>query len=186
MAPRRGRSTSTLDRVASRLPFAKVVSLMTPLILARLIALLATGLIAGIFLGHRAGVSRASTRLPLSSFVQLQQIIHETFQRMMPLLVVGALLGTVTWTVLARTGAVTAFSLLVVASLALVVIAGVTRAINIPINRQLEKWSSDKLPADASRIWSRWERVHSIRTALAISAFVCQVVALGIAAPGAS
>ena len=159
---------------------------MTPLILARLIALLATGLVAGIFLGHRAGVSRASARLPLSSFVQLQQIIHETFQRMMPLLVVSALLGTVTWSVLARTGAIAAFSLLVVASLALLVTAGVTRAINIPINRQLVNWSSENPPADAPQIWRRWERVHSIRTALAIGAFVCQLVALGIVAPEAA
>ena len=159
---------------------------MTLLTLARLIALLATGLTAGIFLGHRAGVSRASARLSLSSFVHLQQIIHETFQWMMPLLVVGALFGTVAWTVLARMGVVAAFSLLLVASLALTITVGFTRVINIPINRQLVKWSSENPPADAPRIWSRWERVHSIRTVLVIGAFVCQIVALGIADPGAS
>ena len=73
---------------------------MTLLIAARVIALVSTGLIAGIFLGHRAGVSRASTQLAPSSFIQLQQIIHQIFQRMMPPLVVAAVLGTLTWTVL--------------------------------------------------------------------------------------
>ena len=75
---------------------------MTPLIAARVIALVSTGLTAGIFLGHRAGVSRASTRLTPSSFIQLQQIIHQTFERMMPPLVLAAVLSTLTWTVLLR------------------------------------------------------------------------------------
>mgnify|MGYP006957767103 FL=1 len=70
--------------------------LMTLLISARVIALVSTGWIAGIFLGHRAGVSRASTRLARGSFIQLQQIIHQIFQRMMPPLVVAAVLGTLT------------------------------------------------------------------------------------------
>ena len=154
---------------------------MTPVVLARLIALVATGLIAGIFLGHRAGVSRASARLHPSSFVQLQQIIHQTFVRMMPPLVLAAVLGTVTWTVLARTRApIAAFWLLVSASVALVIAAGLTRAINIPINRQLMTWSSETPPGDVAQIWDRWERVHSVRTALAIIAFVCQAVALGV------
>jgi hypothetical protein len=49
---------------------------MTPVIAARLIAVVSTGRIAGIFLGHRAGVSRASTRLAVGGFIQRQQTIH--------------------------------------------------------------------------------------------------------------
>ena len=152
---------------------------MTPLIAAQVIALISTGLIAGIFIGHRAGVSRASTRLSPGSFVQLQQIIHQVFQRMMPPLVLAAVLGTLTWTVLLGTrGPVIALWLLVPASISLLVAAGLTRAVNIPINRQLMTWSSEAPPPEFSRVWRRWELIHSIRTLLAMIAFVCQTLAV--------
>jgi uncharacterized membrane protein len=153
---------------------------MSPLIAARVIALVLTGLIAGIFLGHRAGVSRASSRLSPSSFVQLQQVIHGTFAWMMPPLVLGAVLGTLTWTLLLRPrGSVAAFWLLVLASLSLLVAAGLTRLINIPINRQLMTWSIEAPPPDLRQVWGRWERIHSTRTVLVVAAFVCQAIVLG-------
>jgi len=152
---------------------------MTPLIAAQVIALVSTGLIAGIFLGHRAGVSRASTRLTPSGFIQLQQIIHQIFQRMMPPLVLAAVLGTLTWTVLLQShGSVIAFWLLVPASLSLLIAAGLTRAVNIPINRQLMTWNSEAPPPEFPQVWRRWERIHSIRTVLALIALVCQTLAL--------
>jgi uncharacterized membrane protein len=154
---------------------------MMPLIAARAIALVSTGLIAGIFLGHRAGVSRASTQLAPGSFIQLQQIIHQIFQRMMPPLVVAAVLSTLTWTVLLRAdGPLIALWLLVLASLGLLVAAILTRAINIPINRQLMTWSSKAPPREFPVVWGRWERIHSIRTVLAVIAFVCQTLTLAV------
>jgi hypothetical protein len=73
------------------------------ILIAPIIALVCTGLAAGIFLGHRAGVSLAVPELSPSSFVQLQQIIHKTFARMMPVLIIGAVLGSALWAVLLRT-----------------------------------------------------------------------------------
>lgn len=159
--------------------------MMTPLIAAQIIALVSTGLVGGIFLGHRAGVTRASTRLPAGSFIQLQQIIHQVFQRMMPPLVLVSLLGTLVWTFLARTHEpVVAFWLLLLASAGLLLAAALTRAVNIPINRQLMSWSSKASPPEFAHVWSRWERIHSIRTPLVIAAFVCQTVAVTLFAPG--
>ncbi len=156
---------------------------MTALIAAQLIALVSTGLIAGIFLGHRAGVSRAFTHLAPGSFIQLQQIIHQMFQRMMPPLVLAAVIGTLTWTVLLRVhGPARAYGLLVLASLSLLVAAGLTRAVNIPINRRLMTWNSEAPPPDFAQVWVRWERIHSIRTVLAAIALVCQVLALTVIA----
>ncbi len=154
---------------------------MTALTAAQLIALVSTGLIAGIFLGHRAGVSRASTRLTPGSFIQLQQVIHQIFQRMMPPLVLAAVIGTLTWTVLLRVhGPILAYWLLVPASLSLLVAAGLTRAVNIPINRRLMTWNSDAPPPDFSQLWVRWEHIHSIRTVLSVIALVFQALALTV------
>jgi hypothetical protein len=63
------------------------------MLVATVVALICTGLAAGIFLGHRAGVSRAVPILGPSSFIQLQQVIHKTFARMMPVLTIGACLS---------------------------------------------------------------------------------------------
>ncbi len=158
---------------------------MSALVVVRVIALVCTGLVAGIFLGHRAGVSRAGPRLTPSSFIQLQQIIHVVFARMMPPLVLGAVAATLTWTFLVRAqGPEVGIWLLALASLALVVAAVLTRAINIPINNQLLTWSTEAPPSHLREVWAGWERVHSIRTVLAVAAFGLEATALSAFAQG--
>lgn len=75
---------------------------MNPLAVVRVISIVCTGLVAGIFLGHRAGVSFAMPELSPSSFVQLQQIIHVHFVRMMPILTISAVGASIVWTILLR------------------------------------------------------------------------------------
>jgi len=154
------------------------------ILIAPVVALICTGLAAGIFLGHRAGVSRAVPVLSPSSFVQLQQVIHKTFARMMPVLIIGAVLGSTLWAVLLRSRWRTGeFWLVSVASLAMVCILGMTRAVNIPINKRLMTWSAATPPANLSTEWAPWEQVHSIRTVLAIIAFAAEVIASSIFRP---
>jgi uncharacterized membrane protein len=149
------------------------------MVVVPVVALICTGLGAGIFLGHRAGVSRAMPILSPSSFIQLQQVIHKTFARMMPVLIIGALAGSVLWAVLLRSRWRTGeFWLVSGASLALMCILAMTRAVNIPINKRLMTWNAAEPPADLSTAWAPWERIHSIRTVLAIVAFAAEVIAL--------
>jgi uncharacterized membrane protein len=146
-----------------------------------IVALICTGLAAGIFLGHRAGVSLAMPVLSPSSFVQLQQVIHKTFARMMPVLIIGAVVGSALWAVLLRSRWRTGeFWLVSGASLAMMCILAMTRAVNIPINKRLMTWNAAEPPSDLSTVWAPWEQVHSIRTVLAIVAFAAEVIALSI------
>ena len=149
------------------------------ILIAPIVALVCTGLAAGIFLGHRAGVSRAVSELSPSSFVQLQQIIHKTFARMMPVLIIGAVLGSALWAVLLgahwRTGE---FWMVSGSLLAMLCILAMTLAVNVPINRKLMTWNAAVPPSDLSTVWAPWERVHSVRTVLAIVAFAAEVIAL--------
>ena len=64
------------------------------ILVVHIVTLICTGLSAGIFLGHRAGVSLAMPILNPSSFIQLQQVIHKTFVLMMPVLILGAWVGS--------------------------------------------------------------------------------------------
>ena len=147
----------------------------------RIVALISTGLSAGIFLGHRAGVSLAMPVLNPSSFIQLQQVIHKTFVRMMPVLILGALVGSVAWGILLRSSWRTdEFWLVSGASVAMTCILAITRAVNVPINRRLMTWDAAVPPSDLSVVWAPWERIHSVRTVLAIVAFAAEVIGLSI------
>ena len=151
----------------------------TILVMVRIISIVGTGLAAGVFLGHRMGVSLARPELSPSSFVQLQQIIHVHFVRMMPVLMIAAVGASILWTILlrARWRAVE-FWLVSGAAMAMVCVFVLTRAVNVPINDQLMTWSIAAPPANLMGLWGPWEVVHSIRTVLAIAAFAVEVVAL--------
>ncbi len=158
---------------------------MTALAIVRGIAVFTTGLAAGIFLGHRMGVSFAMPQLSPSSFVQLQQVIHRHFARMMPPLILAAVGTSLAWAALSAGHRPSAeFWLAAFSALAMGCVAVLTRVVNVPINQRLMTWSIEAPPADLVALWTPWERVHSIRTVLALVAFATQVVGLGAVALG--
>jgi uncharacterized membrane protein len=153
---------------------------MSALLAVQLLALFTTGLLAGIFFGDRMGNSYARPKLPAGCFVTFQQIQNARFARMMPLPILAAGVSSALWMVLLRKRVDSPDFLLVAAgTLALVVCIGITRAVNIPINDKVAKWSASSPPQDLARIWSRWERVHTVRTVFAVLAFVLQLLAFG-------
>ena len=145
-------------------------------------AVLVTGLLAGIFLGDRMGASFARPALPPSGFVKFQQIQHVHFVKMMPILMGLAILSDITWLVVIRSRVRTVgFVFLALATLAYVSILVLTRAINVPINNQLMTWHASSPPPDVMEIWARWERVHTVRTYLAVFGFAFELLAFGAA-----
>jgi predicted DNA repair protein MutK len=59
---------------------------MTVVGVARFVAVLSTGLVAGILFGDRMGATFARPALPASSFVTFQQVLHLRFVPVMPIL----------------------------------------------------------------------------------------------------
>lgn len=150
--------------------------------LVRFLAVLAAGLIAGILLGDRMGASFARPALPPSSFVTFQQIQHAHFVRMMPILMGITIVSSAAWLIRIRSRArSTEFVFLGLATLAFVSVAVLTGAVNVPINRELMTWNAAFPPADVMAIWARWERVHTIRTVLAVLGFALELLALAAA-----
>ena len=149
----------------------------------RVVAVVTAGLLAGIFLGYRAGVHYALGKLSTSSFVQLQQVIHVRYVRFMPLLVLAALLSSVLWMVMVRSHWRTAeFWLVAMSAFGILVIAAATRAVNVPLNDQLMTWSVASPPTNLSEIWAPWERVNTLRSVLATTALALEAVALSLTA----
>ena len=155
---------------------------MNLLPIVRFIALVATGLLAGIFLGDRMGLGFARPALPASSFVQLQQIQHVHFVRMMPVLQIAALLSTLTWLFLLRSDVRSSqFAVVALAAICLLVVFGLTMAINVPINNTLMTWNASAPPGDAMEIWKRWEQVNTVRAIISPIGFALQVLGLILA-----
>jgi uncharacterized membrane protein len=146
----------------------------------RLIAVVCAGLLAGIYLHDRAAAA-ARAGLSVSSFVQYQQTVHLTFVRMMPALMLGAVLAGLAWLILVRSHRRSPeFWLLAAALCGIILIAVMTRLVNVPLNDQLMTWNAISPPANLRELWAPWERVDTIRTIVAICAFIMEVLALSL------
>jgi uncharacterized membrane protein len=155
------------------------------LTILRAAAVVSSGLLAGIFFGHRAGVQQATPALSPSGFVQLQQIIHAQYVVFMPPLVLAALVSSVLWAVMRRSQWRNAeFWLVALSATAIFVIAAATRAVNVPLNDELMTWSVASPPPNLRELWAPWERVNTLRSVLATGALVLEAVALAMGASG--
>jgi uncharacterized membrane protein len=145
------------------------------------VSVVCTGLIAGVLLGDRVGAAHARPKLSASGFVQFQQIVHDYFVIMMPFLLAGSILGGLVWLALLRSRwRAPEFWLAALATVTILGILVLTRAVNVPINEQLMTWSIEAPPANVRALWAPWEQAHTVRTIAAIGAFLAQVIALGI------
>ena len=155
---------------------------MSALLIVQLVSVFTTGLLAGIFFGDRMGNSYARPKLPPAAFVIFQQVQNVRFARMMPLPILAALVSDALWLVLLRDHMDTpSFRLVAGGTLALFLAVVLTRVVNIPINNRLAKWNPASPPSDFTSTWARWERVHTVRTILAVLSFALVLPGFGLA-----
>jgi uncharacterized membrane protein len=158
---------------------------MTMTAIVRVIAIACIGVLAGIYLGHRAGAHYALELVEPGSFIQFQQIIHVHYVKFMPPLVIVALLAAVSWLVSVRARPrSTEFLLVAVSALAIAAIAALTRLVNVPLNDALMTWNPAAPPLDLRAQWAPWEQVNTIRVWLALIALVFEIVALNLRTSG--
>ncbi len=156
---------------------------MHVLAIVRVVAVVCTGLLAGIFLGHRAGAYYALQEVSASSFVQFQQAVHKHFVRFMPPLVLTAVVGGLAWLVMVRSQWTSAeFWLIAGSTFGLALNAVMTRVVNVPLNNQLMTWNIAAPPANVRALWVPWDRVNTIRTVVAAGALILEAVALSLRA----
>jgi hypothetical protein len=156
---------------------------MGVLAMVRMVAILSSGVFAGILFGDRMGATFARPSLSPSSFLQFQRIQHVHFARMMSPLTLAAIASAFGWLIMVRAQWNSSqFSLVAMATGAMVLAAVLTFRVNIPINNQLMTWSVAAPPENMREIWNRWEKIHTIRTILWLSAFALEVIALGVLA----
>jgi len=151
--------------------------------IVRVIAIVSSGLFAGILFGDRMGASFARPALSASSFLQFQRIQHTYFARLMPPLALSSIAGALVWLILARAQWNTAaFWLVAVAAGDMITGFALTLTVNVPINNQMMTWNVAAPPDNVREIWARWESVHTVRTILWVTAFAMEAVAAVISA----
>ena len=149
----------------------------------RVVEVVCVGLLAGIYLGYRAGPQPALQKLSPSSFVQFQQIVHVHYVRFMPPLILTALLAALAWLVMLRSRWTSLeFWLVAVSMLGIVLVAVMTRAVSVPLNNRLMTWDIATPPSDLRETWAPWDRVNTIRALVAIGVLIFEVVALSLRA----
>ncbi len=147
---------------------------MNVLAVVECIAVFATGLLAGILFGDRAGNSYARGKLPAAAFLAFQREQNRRFAAMMPVPILAAVVAGSAWLVLMRSRTGSAEFMLLAAGLAcLVVWVAITRIVNIPINGRIDA-------GDGASLWPRWEHAHTVRTVFAVLAFLCELAALAV------
>jgi len=151
----------------------------------RAIAVIGSGLYAGIILGDRMGASFARPALTPSDFIVFQQIQHLHFKPVLLPLTLLAVAASLAWTWLVRKRRKDAeFWLAVGGAACMTGAALLTRIVNFPINDALMTWNSASPPTDIWALWAPWEQAHSIRAALSSAAFALEVGALAAASTG--
>jgi hypothetical protein len=122
----------------------------------QIIAIVFCGLMSGVLLGDRLGPTYARSALTPSNFITLQQVTHVHYGKVLPKFMGGALAGGLLWLILIRAQrSRILFWLLAVAAIA-----------------------AAAPPDDLRQIWSTWEKAHTARTIVWVSAFVFEVAAL--------
>jgi uncharacterized membrane protein len=152
---------------------------MKRLSIIRVVAVLCSGLMAGLLFGDWLGPSFARAAMNASSFIQFQQIVHINYLRTLPALSTIAVAAPILWLIILRTRRDSAeFKILLGATVAIAVGYTITFVFNVPVNNQLETWDFAAPPADAREIWSHWEKAHVVRTIFWVTGFFLETVAL--------
>lgn len=139
------------------------------------IATTVVGLMVGVECAVAFVVNPIVLRLPAGASLAARADGGRMLGRAMPFWYIGSLiltaaLAAVSW------GTTTATTALVAAALlALSVVMSVT--LLVPINNRSKTWTADNHPDDWREQHQRWDRLHYVRVALIVAAFVLVAVA---------
>jgi uncharacterized membrane protein len=141
------------------------------------VALLSSGLLAGLFLGTQLGQLGVQEKLEQRDFVLLKSRFELEVGSIMPPALVGTTLSPALVLVALRDPSRPAFQLAAL-SLALWIAATiVTIVYNVPVNKAATTWTADSPPPDWERQRARWHRGQSIRVMLCIPGFAALLAA---------
>jgi uncharacterized membrane protein len=141
------------------------------------VTLLLFSLVTGVFWGTWFSLSRSMSAITPGTFLEVGRLMIANLGGPMSVFLPAALLAGLVLSVLLIRSRQTRAGLFASAALVLMVVALViTLTVNVPIDRQIQSWTTATLPADWQGIRDRWEFYHGLRTALSLAALSCLFV----------
>jgi uncharacterized membrane protein len=143
----------------------------------QLIVIFCAALATGGLMVNWIGLGRAMSRLSASTYVEFHQATNHTFDPYMPIVVAGALLGGIVLAILFRGVHSLSGELAIVGFVCYAAVLTVSTLTNVPINKQVARWSIQSPPDDWALIRARWVQFHIVRTLFSIPALACYILA---------
>lgn len=142
----------------------------------QLAGLTMTGLLAGNEVSTLIGFHPALRALPLPAQIQAEQALNARLVRIMPFYVTGTVIAACAAAV-DRRGSGSDVELTATAAVATSLMLAITLLGNVPLNRATLAYPSDGDPAGWAAIRRRWERLHTARVLLDLTAFAALATA---------
>ena len=142
--------------------------------MVQFLTLLLFSLVTGVFWGTWFSLSRSMSEITPATFLEVGRLMIANLGGPMSVLMPAALLSALVLCMLLFRGGHTRASLFASAALVLMIVALViTLVVNVPIDRQIQSWTTATLPDDWSAIRDRWEFYHGLRTVVSLAALAC-------------
>jgi len=128
------------------------------------------------------GASLALPTIPVSAFIQFQQVLHLSYVKFMPVFLIAASVSNLLWLFLLRKSVRSpGFVLLALATVGILFVFAITLMVNVPINKELMTWDASAPLANVLELWKPWEQVNTIRTIVAVCVFALEALVLSLA-----
>lgn len=134
-----------------------------------------TGLMVGVEFAVAFVINPITLRLPLAGSIAARSEGARVLGRVMPFWYIGSLILTVALAVFTWGAPSAGAALVAVALLVFSVVMSVT--LLVPLNNRSATWTPDDHPANWRELQQRWDRLHSVRVAIIVTAFVLIAVA---------
>ncbi|MFJ5549817.1 anthrone oxygenase family protein [Streptomyces sp. NPDC093225] len=140
------------------------------------VTVVVVGMLVGVEFAVAAFVNPILSRLPAEHSLAARSDGARLLGRVMPFWYIGSMVLGGAWAAAAWGGG---GSGLVIAATGLLVLSVVMSVLLlVPINSRAARWSEGDVPADWREQLGRWDRLHFVRVAVIVGAFVLLVVGL--------
>jgi uncharacterized membrane protein len=143
----------------------------------QLISIVLSSLVAGMFYGPWAALSRSFSTLNPDVFLPIVNRMNQNMAPLMTPLMPASLLSMVPVLFMSYSRQSTTFYLTATAFALFIVALLVTILVEVPIVEQIVTWTPSTLPANWQHLRDRWGTFHIIRIVAGISGLILLVVA---------
>jgi uncharacterized membrane protein len=144
--------------------------------IAQFVNVLLFALVMGVFWGTWFSLSRSISSIRPDTFLEIGHTMIANLGGPMSVLMPAALASSVILLImLFRQGRGAAFNLTLIGLMLMIAALVVTLAVNVPIDYEINKWTTNTLPPDWTTTRDRWQLFHTIRTFVSIAALGCAI-----------